>query len=58
MMKTLSVLRSQAKKTFLVTNSHVDWAELILENSFGDDWEEHFDWCMFSANKPLFQRAK
>jgi len=57
-MKTLSVLRSQAKKTFLVTNSHVDWAELILENSFGDDWEEHFDWCMFSANKPLFQRAK
>jgi hypothetical protein len=58
MVGTLTVLKNQGKKLFIVSNSSVDYAELLMETSFGDDWEELFDWCMFSARKPLFQRAK
>jgi FMN phosphatase YigB (HAD superfamily) len=39
MVGTLTVLKNQGKKLFIVSNSSVDYAELLMETSFGDDWE-------------------
>lgn len=34
----LEKLRSEDKMTFLLTNSHVQYTELIMKHSLGDDW--------------------
>lgn len=36
-------LRDMGKKTFLATNSHAEYMNLIMTHSIGDDWKDYFD---------------
>ncbi|XP_072181404.1 5'-nucleotidase domain-containing protein 1-like [Diadema setosum] len=45
-------LREAGKVTFLLTSSHVDYSESLLENILGKDWKDIFDICMMYARKP------
>ncbi|XP_030851075.1 5'-nucleotidase domain-containing protein 1-like [Strongylocentrotus purpuratus] len=45
-------LKDAGKVTFLLTSSHVDYAESLLENILGKDWQEYFHISMMYARKP------
>ena len=47
-------LRAKGKKIFLATNSHMDYADMILTNSIGSDWWEMFDLISVASLKPSF----
>jgi hypothetical protein len=51
-------LRAAGIRTFLVTNSKTDYATLLLNYSFGEDWRSVFDIVIMNARKPLFFYAK
>eukprot|EP00357_Protocruzia_adherens_P006629 CAMPEP_0115018608 /NCGR_PEP_ID=MMETSP0216-20121206/28929_1 /TAXON_ID=223996 /ORGANISM="Protocruzia adherens, Strain Boccale" /LENGTH=478 /DNA_ID=CAMNT_0002389879 /DNA_START=15 /DNA_END=1451 /DNA_ORIENTATION=+ len=50
----LQKLREQGYKIFLVTNSRVGYVKLIMEASFGPDWDSVFDFVFLDARKPEF----
>lgn len=52
--QTLEILRNRGIKTFLATNSHVEYAELIMKTTFGDDWKTLFDLVCCKSMKPKF----
>jgi HAD superfamily 5'-nucleotidase-like hydrolase len=39
---------------FLVTNSKIDYAKLLLKYSFGEDWRDLFDIVISDGRKPAF----
>nr|XP_054753482.1 5'-nucleotidase domain-containing protein 1-like [Lytechinus pictus] len=45
-------LKDAGKVTFLLTSSHVDYAESLLENILGKDWQDYFHVAMMYARKP------
>ena len=52
--QSLETLRKRGVKTFLATNSHVEYAELIMKTTFGDDWKILFDLVCCKSIKPRF----
>ena len=52
--QSLELLRKRGIKTFLATNSHVEYAELIMKTTFGDDWMSLFDLICAKSIKPRF----
>jgi hypothetical protein len=42
----------QDRKVFLVTGSHVDFANHTASIAFGPDWREYFDQVVCYAKKP------
>jgi hypothetical protein len=51
-------MRKQGKKTFLMSNYHIDFVELVMDYSLGKDWQQYFDVVCANTKKPLFQRAE
>lgn len=51
--KWLKSLKSE-KKVFLVTGSHIDFANLTATTAFGPNWREYFDVVVCFAKKPGF----
>ncbi|GAB5359869.1 hypothetical protein AAMO2058_000579200 [Amorphochlora amoebiformis] len=49
--KLLVDLRKKGVRIFLVTNSHVDFANHLMEVSFGKQWRELFDLVIYYAQK-------
>jgi len=47
-------LREKGKKIFLATNSHSDYANLIMTTSIGEDWRDFFDLISVASLKPQF----
>lgn len=47
-------LKKLGKKVFLSTNSHADYAELIMTSSIGEDWKDYFDLVCVASMKPAF----
>lgn len=46
--------RDLRRRSLLVTNSHVAFAQLILEASLGPHWRDCFDLVVFNGSKPAF----
>lgn len=47
-------LRRQAIKLVLITASHIDFTELLMNYGYGDNWREYFDVVCCRAKKPGF----
>ena len=47
-------LKKKGKFLFLSTNSHVDYCELIMTASIGEDWKDYFDVISAASSKPVF----
>lgn len=50
---TLHKLRSSGKKLFLLTNSHLDYTEIVMSYLLGN-WLSYFDFVITASNKPSF----
>ena len=50
----LTSLRKQGKKLFLGTNSHTEYANVIMTATLGADWRGFFDVICCNCRKPLF----
>lgn len=51
----LTHLRNNMKvRIFLLTNSHADYSNLLLNHAFGEDWRSVFDLMIYYGNKPSF----
>lgn len=46
--------RQLRRRSLLVTNSHVEFAQLILAASLGPRWRDCFDLVVFNGSKPAF----
>lgn len=51
---SLARLRQAGKKVFLGTNSHTEYANVIMTATLGDDWRSFFDVICCACRKPLF----
>ncbi|RYY38318.1 hypothetical protein EON62_00495, partial [archaeon] len=51
---TLRRLRTEGKRIFLATNSHIQYATEMVRFSLGDDWMHCFDIVIYNATKPAF----
>mmetsp|Transcript_48473 Transcript_48473/g.65821 ORF Transcript_48473/g.65821 Transcript_48473/m.65821 type:complete len:81 (+) Transcript_48473:510-752(+) len=59
MREVLTDLRNSGVKLFLATNSHIEYMELIMETTLGEDWKQFFDLlCSFSCKPSLFNNTK
>ena len=47
-------LRRSGKKVFLLTSSHCDYAQLVMNYCVGEDWRDYFDLIISKAKKPRF----
>lgn len=47
----LAALRRAGVRTFLLTNSHVDYSELLMRHAFGHEWRSLFDLVVFHGGK-------
>ena len=47
-------LIEKGKRLFLATNSHLEYADLIMSQTLGDDWRTLFDLSVVNAQKPGF----
>jgi hypothetical protein len=54
MRERLRVLKSHGKKIFVVTNYHVEFMDITMKATIGDDWKDFFDICIANSKKPLF----
>lgn len=54
----LRLMRSRGKKIFLMTNSQMDFAELVMQTVLGVDWGDYFDFILTSSQKPKFFTRK
>jgi 5' nucleotidase family len=50
----LQTLRDSGKKLFLATNSHTEYADMIMTITLGEDWKSFFDILCFYCKKPIF----
>ena len=50
----LKELREKGIKLVLVTASHIDYTELLMQHSYGPDWRDYFDVVCCRARKPGF----
>lgn len=50
----LQELRRSGKKTFLLTGSNIDFANLTATTALGKDWRDQFDFVVTYAKKPGF----
>lgn len=50
---TLHKLRSSGKNIFLLTNSHLDYTEIVMSYLLGN-WMSYFDIVITASNKPAF----
>jgi hypothetical protein len=51
-------MRSHSKTLFLVTDSHIEYINLVMTATLGEDWKNFFDFCLVDAQKPLFFRSR
>lgn len=51
-------LRGNGIRLFLATNSHLDYADLLLKYSFGEDWRTLFDLTIVDSRKPIFFNSR
>lgn len=51
---SLAALRKAGKKVFLGTNSHTEYANVIMTATLGDDWRSFFDVICCACRKPLY----
>lgn len=59
MREVLANLRKSGVKLFLATNSHIEYMELIMSTTLGEDWKQFFDlMCSFSCKPTLFKDTK
>ena len=47
-------LKDMGKKLFVATNSHVEYMELIMTASIGEDWKDFFDFKSAFCGKPAY----
>jgi len=47
-------MRKSGKKVFLLTSSHCDYAQLVMNYCVGEDWRDYFDVVISKAKKPRF----
>jgi hypothetical protein len=52
--KQLALLRSYNKMTFVVTNFEIEFTEIIMKTTLGEDWQNFFDLVSADCRKPLF----
>lgn len=50
-------LRASGQKVFLMTNSRLDFAEVVMQFAVGPDWRSRFDLVIGAATKPAFFTA-
>lgn len=50
----IKMLRDQGKVVALITDSSQNFASLLMNYAFGEDWKELFDFVIAYANKPNF----
>lgn len=50
--RSLERLKNEGKVLFLATNSHVEYMEVIMEASLGEDWKSLFDLSCANCRKP------
>ncbi|EDV96002.1 GH16005 [Drosophila grimshawi] len=54
LLEWLQQLRAMGKKTFLLTGSNIDFANLTATHALGPDWQHQFDFIGTYAKKPGF----
>lgn len=47
-------MRKSGKKVFLLTSSHCDYAQLVMNYCVGENWRDYFDVVISKAKKPRF----
>jgi hypothetical protein len=47
-------LKKAGKKLFLCTNSHIEYGNIIMTATLGDDWRSFFDVVCMACRKPLY----
>lgn len=52
--KSLTELKEKGVRLFLATNSHIEYMNLIMEQTLGEDWKSLFDLNLANCRKPLF----
>lgn len=55
---TLENLKNKGKKLFFATNSFYYYADIIMRNSLGEDYNNLFDLSFYFAKKPAFFKAE
>ena len=50
----LDFLKEKGKILFLITNSHVEYLELSMNETLGGDWKRFFDLIFCDARTPLW----
>jgi hypothetical protein len=51
-------LRKAGKKTFLTSNSPIEWVEAAMLCTLGPQWENYFDKVIGNCMKPLWQSVE
>jgi hypothetical protein len=41
----------------MITDSHIEFINLVMKATLGEDWKNFFDFCIVDARKPLFFRS-
>ena len=52
--KTLQILKEKGKMIFFLTNSSVEYTELVMKQALGQNWKNYFDFQVANCFKPLF----
>jgi HAD superfamily 5'-nucleotidase-like hydrolase len=53
----LKYLRSKHKRIFICSNSYYEYADMILKNSFGEDYLDYVDIVFYFSKKPSFFKS-
>lgn len=51
----LERLSKSGKQIFLATNSHIEYTDLIMTATIGQDWQDFFHLILINCKKPVFQ---
>jgi len=54
MLQILKNLKAKGKILFLVSNSHYEPVEILMDYAFGKEWRELFDFIIAKSAKPIF----
>ncbi|XP_074609660.1 5'-nucleotidase domain-containing protein 1-like isoform X1 [Acropora palmata] len=54
----IRALRAEGKKVFLLTNSFIDYTNVLMNFAVGENWKELFDIVICMAGKPGFFQAQ
>lgn len=59
MKSTLQMVRMYKKKTFLISNYHHEYLDLIMKTGLDTEhWLDHFDYVFLDARKPLWFKTR